>query len=282
MLTALVRYASYPLILGGAAAAIIGIDRAGIVLWPWATLVALAGVVMVGLLERIAPYEPAWLSSHGDLVTDLWHNLFNLSLIQFASHVMFRWTDGVPPEWRLWPIESPYWAQLLIVALVVDLSLYAMHRLSHHVAWLWRLHAVHHSSTRLYWLNGERRHPLHALLMAAPGLAVLLILAAPSHLIAVWFAILTVQLAFQHANLDYTVGPLKAWLGTADVHRWHHKREFEDAQVNFGEAFMVWDRLLGTYFNAERAVGGDEVGLHDRTFPMGYLAQLRVPFQRSS
>lgn len=63
MLTALVRYASYPLILGGAAAAIIGIDRAGIVLWPWATLVALAGVVMVGLLERIAPYEPAWLSS---------------------------------------------------------------------------------------------------------------------------------------------------------------------------------------------------------------------------
>lgn len=282
MLKSIIRYAAYPLIVGGAAIAIIGIDRAGVALWPWATLIALAGVALVGLLERIAPYERAWLSSHGDLATDIWHNLFNLSLIQFASHVMFSWTDSVPTYWRFWPLSLPYWVQLLLVALIVDLSLYAMHRLSHHVEWLWRMHAIHHSSTRLYWLNGERRHPLHALLMAGPGLAVLSVLSAPSHLIAVWLAILTVHLAFQHANLDYTVGPLKAWLGTAEIHRWHHKREFEDAQVNFGEALMLWDRLLGTFFSAPREVRNGEVGLHDQIFPQDYLAQLRVPFRRLS
>ncbi|CAD0264297.1 hypothetical protein DENIT_20187 [Pseudomonas veronii] len=31
--------------------------------------------------------------------------------------------------------------------------------------WLWRFHMVHHSAERLYWMNGERGHPLHAALM---------------------------------------------------------------------------------------------------------------------
>ncbi|WP_422822321.1 sterol desaturase family protein [Vreelandella nanhaiensis] len=34
-----------------------------------------------------------------------------------------------------------------------------MHRASHRIGWLWRLHAPHHSAERLYWLNGKRRHP---------------------------------------------------------------------------------------------------------------------------
>ncbi len=52
---------------------------------------------------------------------------------------------------------------------------------------------------------------------------------------------------FQHANLDYTVGALRRWLGTAEVHRFHHKRDYSEAEVNFGEVFMIWDRLFGTY-----------------------------------
>ena len=71
--------------------------------------------------------------------------------------------------------------------------------------------------------------------MAGPGLAVAVLLGAPSHVLSAWLALLSVQLAFQHANLDYRVGPLRRWLGVAEVHRWHHKREYENAQVNFGE-----------------------------------------------
>ena len=38
------------------------------------------------------------------------------------------------------------------VILVSDLLNYLAHRLLHRVRWLWRLHAVHHSSERVDWL----------------------------------------------------------------------------------------------------------------------------------
>src|SRR3546814_18446151 len=88
--------------------------------------------------------------------------------------------------------------------------------------------------------------------MAGPGLVVLLISGVPSAVVATWFGILTVHLAFQHSNLDYSVGWLRHVLGVAEVHRWHHKRDFEDAQVNFGEFSTAWDQMFGTSSEARR------------------------------
>ena len=39
-------------------------------------------------------------------------------------------------------------------------------------------------------------------------------------------------------NLGYRVGPLGLLIGVAEAHRWHHKREHEDAQVNYGDFWM--------------------------------------------
>jgi len=101
MLKTLIRYLSYPLVMGACASVIIGLHLNGVNLWPSSMLVAIAGAVAVGLLERIAPYEAAWLQGHSDLVPDLWHNLVNLSLIQMVSFVLFQWTEFAP--WQLWP-----------------------------------------------------------------------------------------------------------------------------------------------------------------------------------
>ncbi|WLH26033.1 sterol desaturase family protein [Pseudomonas sp. FP215] len=96
---------------------------------------------------------------------------------------------------------------------------------------------------------------------------VLLASGAPSAIVATGFGILTVHLAFQHSNLDYRVGWLRHFLGVAEIHRWHHKRDFEDAQVNFGEFLMVWDRLFGTFYDSSGELGEAEVGLHERDYP---------------
>ncbi|WP_017246249.1 sterol desaturase family protein [Stutzerimonas stutzeri] len=230
-----IRWLSYPLVFGGCASFMIWALYAGIPYWPTTPIVAAAGLLLIAGLERIQPFRRAWLEDHQDTLTDLLHMLVNLSVIQFTAEFLAKLGDAVPASVRLFPIESPLWLQLLLVAAVLDLSLYVMHRISHRVHWLWRFHMIHHSAERLYWMNGERRHPLHAALMAGPGLVVLLISGAPSAVVATWFGILTVHLAFQHSNLDYSVGWLRHVLGVAEVHRWHHKRDFEDAQVNFGE-----------------------------------------------
>ena len=111
------------------------------------------------------------------------------------------WSAG---SW--WPDQWPLWAQALAVGAVLDLSLYSVHWLSHRVAWLWRFHAIHHSSERLYWLNGERRHPLHVGMMAAPGLLAVVLMGAPALAVGAWLGLLAVHLAFQHSSLDYRGG----------------------------------------------------------------------------
>lgn len=208
-----IRWLSYPLVFGGCASFMIWALYAGIPYWPTTPIVAAAGLLLIAGLERIQPFRRAWLEDHQDTLTDLLHMLVNLSVIQFTAEFLAKLGDAVPASVRLFPIESPLWLQLLLVAAVLDLSLYVMHRISHRVHWLWRFHMIHHSAERLYWMNGERRHPLHAALMAGPGLVVLLISGAPSAVVATWFGILTVHLAFQHSNLDYSVGWLRHVLG---------------------------------------------------------------------
>lgn len=277
-LTLLIRWGSYPLIFGGSATLLLSQLQHGIPAWPASLPIVALALLAVALLERLQPFRRAWLEDHDDSLTDFIHLLVNLSLIQFGSLLL-----GLSGPWfslELFPRTWPWWAQLLLVALLIDFGLYLMHRASHRFAWLWRLHAPHHSSERLYWVNGERRHPLSALLLAGPGLLLLALLGAPAQLSATWFALLTVHLAFQHANLDYDLGPLRRLLAVAQMHRWHHKRDFEDAQVNFGEFLLIWDRLLGSYHDSAERLGDAAVGLHERDYPRGYLGQLLRPFRR--
>lgn len=163
------------------------------------------GIALVAGLERVQPYERAWLHDHGDLSADVLHGAANLGLLAgtaYALHALHGlWLANTP-----WPTNWPAWTQLLLAGVIVDVGLYGMHRFSHRFARVWRLHAIHHSAERLYWLNGERRHPLSALLMAGPGLGLAVGLGAPPHILSAWLALLSVQLAFQHANLDYRVG----------------------------------------------------------------------------
>ena len=273
------RWVSYPLVFGGSAAFMIWTLYTGVPYWPTTPLVAAVGLLLIAGLERIQPFREAWLEDHQDTATDLLHMLVNLSVIQFTVGVLVEFGDAVPASVRLFPNKSPLWLQLLLVIAVLDLSLYAMHRISHRVYWLWRFHMPHHSAERLYWMNGERRHPLHAVLMASPGLVILFASGAPSAVVATWFGVLTVHLAFQHSNLDYRVGWLRHIIGVAEIHRWHHKRDFEDAQVNYGEFLMVWDRIFGTFYDSLGRLGQAEVGLHETDYPKNYLGQLIEPFE---
>lgn len=271
-----IRVAAYPLIFGGSTFAVMWILSQSAPVVPLGLLlVAVLGMASVAMLEQIAPYQREWLNDHGDLRADIAHALVGFGLLALVAITLHAVRIDLP---SIWPNDWPIWLQVFFAGAVMDLGLYIMHRSSHRSAWLWRLHAIHHSSERLYWLNGERRHPLSAVVLASPGLLVVVLMGAPPVIVSAWLALLTVHLAFQHANLDYTLGPLRHCFGVAEVHRWHHKREYEDAQVNFGEFWMLWDHLFGTYFDQLENIRAGEIGLEDRSFPTTYWRQLRWPF----
>lgn len=271
-----VRYLSYPAVFGLCVAAVLVVLNGAWPAWPVFTVVAAGGMLSVAVLERWQPYQREWLNDHGDIATDVLHALVNLGVTAGAAWGLSALRIDLP---SVWPDAWPLWAQVLVAGAVIDLGLYLMHRASHRTGWLWRLHAPHHSAERLYWLNGERRHPVSAMLLAGPGLVTVVALGAPPMVISAWLTLLSVHLAFQHANLDYRLGPFRYLLGVAEIHRWHHKREYEDAQVNFGEFWMVWDHLGRTFHDRPNGVGVGEVGLRDDRFPTTYLAQLRWPFR---
>lgn len=280
LLIALIRATSYPLIAGGAAWLLIHLAATGSAYWPLFPLVVAAGITLVALLERVAPYEPDWNRDHdGDTLADALHLFVSYLLIQGGVAAAYGLRSWMPESGVLWPQQLPMWAQVLLAGLILDLGLYTMHRASHASGILWRLHALHHSPERLYWLNGGRRHPLSALVLAAPGLTVLLLMGATPMAVAAWMSFMSVHLAFQHANLDYRLGPLRHLLGVAEMHRFHHQRDFEEAQVNFGEVFLIWDRLFGTLHDAPRSPRKGEVGLRAEAAPRGYREQLLWPFK---
>lgn len=281
ILKAAIRTMAYPVIAGGAALLLIQFATSGVAYWPYFPLVVAAGITLVAVLERVSPYEPDWNRDHdGDTFTDAIHQLVSYALIQSGVAIAFTLRSAMPDTWVLWPRAAPMWIQVILSGLILDLGLYLMHRASHASGFLWRLHEIHHSPERLYWLNGGRRHPLSALVLAGPGLVVLFLLGATPIAVGAWLSFMSVHLAFQHANLDYTLGPLRHWLGVAEMHRFHHKRDFEDAQVNFGEVFLIWDRIFGSYHDSPGSPRRNEVGLRDETAPSRYGAQLIWPFRK--
>jgi sterol desaturase/sphingolipid hydroxylase (fatty acid hydroxylase superfamily) len=277
--TKFIRFGAYPIVFGSVATFVMGWSALGRSPWPACAFAALVGIAAVALLERLQPFAPDWNRDHDDTTTDFIHVLVNLSLLSgtaYLLHALAAWL----PDATIWPHAWPIALQIVVAGAILDLGLYVMHRLSHRVQWLWRLHAVHHSAERLYWMNGERRHPVSALVLAAPGLVTAVVLGAPPLVISAWLTLLSVHLAFQHANLDYSLGPLRRWIGGAELHRWHHRRDYVDAEVNYGEFWLVWDWLFGTRFDEPRQIGTADVGLADSSFPTTYARQMVWPFTR--
>ena len=279
-LRSLIRHGAYPAVFGTGAGLLLWLVAAGHPYWPWALLISATAIAAVALLERVQPYEPSWLHDHGDTTVDVLHGAVSLGLI-FSSIEIATAARGILPIAPLWPSGWPAWLSVLVAGAIIDLGLWAMHRASHQSGFLWRLHALHHSPERLYWLNGERRHPISALVLATPGISLAVLLGAPPLAIGTWMAIVSIHLAFQHANLDFTLGPFRYLLCVAEIHRWHHKREYEDAQVNFGEFWTFWDLLAGTFHHRRDGVRSGDVGLREQRMPPDYLAQLAWPWSGS-
>lgn len=272
----LVRFGAYPAAMGLVILGVWAAPSRDIPL-AWLAGVVACGLLAVALLERRFHFDARWQVRDRDFPADVVHAVINLVVLHAAvlGFVLLRAWAGWQGVW--WPSDWPYLAQVFLAGVPLDLALYAMHRLSHRYNFLWRMHSIHHSSRRLYWLNGERRHPIHAVLMAGPGLVALGVLGAPAEVVGGWFAILAVQLAFQHANIDYRLGPLRYLLGVAEVHRWHHRERFEDAQVNFGEFWMAWDHCFGTFHQPRSTLG--PVGIEGDPVPHRYGEQLVYPFR---
>lgn len=232
------------------------------------------------LAEWGLPYEPVWNRAQGDRLRDILHALVNESLnvvglLALPGLVALLGHDG------LWPQDWPLWGQLLLAIVIADCGITLAHYASHRWAWLWRLHAVHHSVLRMYGFNGLLKHPLHQLLEASAGLLPLLVLGIPLPVAQLLALAIAIQLLLQHSNVDMRLGPLRWVFAWAPLHRFHHMKYGRAGDVNFGLFFNLWDWLLGTaFYRDDYSMRQGDLGIGSRAdYPVDYWPQLLEPFK---
>lgn len=174
--------------------------------------------------------------------------------------------------------QLPEWLQGVLFLVLSDFMLYWTHRLFHGGEF-WKYHAVHHSSEDLEWISAARFHPIN-LILGTIAVDVILLMAGISPNVMIWVGpFTTFHSAFVHANLNWTLGPLKYVLATPVFHRWHHTPMEQGGNTNFAGTFPIWDILFGTFRMPEgqlpMAYGKDEA-----TMPGEFGGQLAFPFRR--
>lgn len=148
-------------------------------------------------------------------------------------------------------LASP--VKVLFVVLIVDFSIYWLHRFMHRWNFSWRMHRWHHSIEQMYWFAGFRASFLHILLYGIPQVVVPVFIfdLGPSETMVASVVANFVQI-WTHTNLKVNIGPLKWLIVTPDYHRVHHRASDGPAK-NLGNLLTVWDRLFGTYEEPERS-----------------------------
>ena len=171
---------------------------------------------------------------------------------------------------------QPIAVQYLEAFLLANILGYWAHRLSHTVPLLWRFHKVHHSSQRLDWLAGVRRHPLEqtwsGLLVGVPLIFfgfTLIQVAAVDIVLGLWGV-------FLHSNTAFTGKRIRQVIATPAYHHWHHSDD--PARYNTNYSLFPWiDAMFGTkYITDERATTFGVPGYE----PGGYVKQMIEPFRR--
>lgn len=250
---------------------------------PWAMYVpAFAGAALVTGLEWRFPHRRTWQPDRMTVTNDLAYMMLVQMLLPPGVALLFvllliepLHAAGLTTA-ALWPHAWPVWAQAAMMLLAADFLRYWLHRAAHRYPPLWRLHAVHHSPDRLYWLNVGRFHPLEKALQMAFDTLPFMLLGVGAEVIALYFVFYAVNGFFQHSNIRMRFGWLNWLVSSAELHRWHHARQPEVSDHNFGNNLIVWDVLFGTrYLPPDR--DSEDLGLPNHAYPAGFLAQLRTP-----
>lgn len=217
--------------------------------------------------------------------TDLAYFFMSHVLVQFILILVTASTASVAGL-AAWPslktaIQSlPVWVQFLLAVFCADLAQALLHRAYHNLPWLWRFHAVHHSSRHMDWLAGSRIHFVEIVLTRSAVLLPLLVLGFSPEAINAYVVLVGLQAVLAHANLGLDFGWLEYVVVTPRYHHWHHAREPEYVDVNYAIHLPLVDMLMGTFKLPPRREWPREYGvLKLETVPDGILAQHLMPFR---
>lgn len=254
------------------------------------------GLTLVSLLvwafELVFPWRKQQSAFRQDFWLDAFYMYFNFFIFsivisgvwallahQFAKVHLSMDAFSVLEIQQLHPI-----LQLLVFFVLLDFLQWITHRILHRVPFLWEFHKVHHSiqqmgfagHLRYHWMENVLYKPLKTLgVMMVGGFE-------PEQAFIVHFFTIIIG-HLNHANLNWSYGPLKYVLNNPVMHLHHHSYHLPKDKpygINFGLTLSCWDYIFGTAHvpnrNGETRIGYPK----DHTLPQSFLGQLVYGFRK--
>jgi len=232
-------------------------------------------------LEKLFAIRPQKVFRKGWL-TDTAHFLVNeglRKLLLFFTLVLLIRLLGfvVHPGLVAWIKTWPFWVQCVTAIVVNDIGGYWGHRWSHSIPFLWKFHAVHHSSEHMDWLAAARVHPIDQTFIRTCGIIPVYLLGFQKEHFAVLLVFAGFLAIFIHANVRWRYGWLEWLIATPPFHHWHHTNDGREyINKNFAGLLPWVDKLFGTHYLPKDRLP-ETYGI-DQPMAKTYLGQLAQPF----
>ncbi|MEI6642795.1 MAG: sterol desaturase family protein [Novosphingobium sp.] len=244
---------------------------------PW-TLLLVSSVVTVFVLalELVFERHEGWRINRQELLTDLFYFILINTVIGRMAYILSEAPlRSLKEAWGIstpWVMEMPFLAQVALVWALWEFGQYLMHRLMHNWEPFWLTHAPHHHITQLNAMKGAVGNPIELFLISL-GVVALLDVSPAAYLCA--FSAGNVVSTFNHANVKSDPPLFYSFFFTSIRHHsFHHSVGYENTRCNYGNAIILFDRILGTYKEGE----GVLVGQDDRR-RLTIWEQFVFPFQ---
>ena len=243
-------------------------------------------LLILGLL--FIPMERLWTLREQKIFrlgwqTDLKHFFIShagVQLISFATlipvQVFFSW--AVQFEFQQWVQAQPLWLQFIEILFFIDLVSYWVHRAFHQIPWLWKFHAIHHSSLHMDWLAGSRSHLVDVLVNRTLGFVPIFVLGFSPAAIYAYLVFVSFHAVYIHANVNHRWPVLRQIVATPEFHHWHHTSDEEGIDKNFAVFLAFIDRLFGTFHLPDH--WPKRYGTTKFQPPESWWGQFTYPFKR--
>lgn len=248
----------------------------------WFVLDLLVTAGLFVFVEKLLPKYRDQVILRPEWGNDLVYFAFNHMIIGFVllfangfSQSYFNWAidDGLQSFIQSWPIIF----QVILLIFAADLVQYWTHRMFHTIPWLWKFHAVHHSSENMDWLAGSRTHLVDTLVVRSLIMVPLYLIGADKAALDAYVLFASFQAVFIHANFGGNFGILKYLITTPQFHHWHHSADAVAIDTNYAAHLPVLDKIFGSYLQP-----GDhwpeKYGTVGRPLPQGIIKQHMYPF----
>jgi alkylglycerol monooxygenase len=199
------------------------------------------GLEYIVAVKRKQTYLYRYESSVANIAIGIAERLLNL----FVSVSFYKLFKTVHEKYSLFDIPDT-WVTWIILILATDFIWYWYHRLGHEVNILWGAHIVHHQSEEFNYTVSARITTIQALIRNAFW-CVLPFIGFPPGMVMITLIIHGAYSFFTHTQLVKNMGFLEYIFVTPSVHGVHHASNEKYLNKNYGDLFVFWDKLFGTY-----------------------------------